>query len=111
MDIKETEQDGITTLAPKGEIDLHASPELREALHEQAEKKVPTLLVDFSKVGYIDSSGLATLVEYVRDSKTFGGKFALYALQPKVKMVFELVRLNELFTIADTREDALAAVK
>ncbi len=110
MDIKVTQEDGTTTLAPKGEIDLHASPKLREALHEQAQNKTPVLLTDFSGVAYIDSSGLATLVEYVRDSKSFNGKFALYALQPKVKMVFELVRLNELFTITDTREEALLAV-
>jgi anti-sigma B factor antagonist len=110
MDIKESHDSGVTTLAPKGEIDLHASPKLREALHEQVEKKAPVLLTDFSGVGYIDSSGLATLVEYVRDAKSFDGKFALYALQPKVKMVFELVRLNELFTITDTRDEALAAL-
>ncbi len=110
MDIKEAHDQGTTTLTPKGEIDLHASPRLREALHAQAEKKTPVLLTDFSNVAYIDSSGLATLVEYVRDSKSFNGKFALYALQPKVKMVFELVRLNELFTITDTREEALAAL-
>ncbi len=72
--------------------------------------KPPALVADFSGVQYIDSSGLATLVEYVRDSKAYGGKIALFGLQPKVKMVFELVRLNELFTIADSRESALAAV-
>jgi anti-sigma B factor antagonist len=61
-------------------------------------------------VKYIDSSGLATLVEYVRDSKAYGGRIALFGLQPKVKMVFELVRLNELFTLADSKDAALAAV-
>ncbi len=111
MDIKETQEDGIITLAPRGEIDLHGSPLLREALHEQVKNKTPILLTDFSEVAYIDSSGLATLVEYARDSKPYQGKFALFALQPKVKMVFELVRLNELFTIKDSREDAVAALQ
>jgi len=110
VEIRKTEEQGAQILQPEGEIDLHASPVLRAELHEFVEAKTPVLLVDFSAVGYIDSSGLATLIEYVRDSKPFAGKFALFGLQPKVKMVFELVRLNELFTIAETKESALATL-
>jgi anti-anti-sigma factor len=110
VEIRKSEEQGATLLALEGEIDLHASPRLREALQEIAESKAEVLLVDFSDVKYIDSSGLATLVEYVRESKAFNGRLALFGLQPKVKMVFELVRLNELFTIADTKENALAAL-
>lgn len=110
MEIRKSEENGARILQIEGEIDLHASPALRAELHSFVETKTPLLLVDFSAVAYIDSSGLATLIEYVRDSKPFGGKFALFGLQPKVKMVFELVRLNELFTIVDTKESALAAL-
>ena len=110
MEISRTEEQGASILAIKGEVDLHASPALRAELHTLAKEKAPIVVADLSGVQYIDSSGLATLVEYVRDSKPFGGKIALFGLQPKVKMVFELVRLNELFTIADSKESALAAV-
>lgn len=108
MEIRKSEEQGATVLALDGEIDLHASPKLRAELQNLVGDKVPLVLVDFSGVQYIDSSGLATLVEYVRDSKGYHGKMALFGLQPKVKMVFELVRLNELFTIADTKENAVA---
>ncbi|MGH8048944.1 MAG: STAS domain-containing protein [Chthoniobacterales bacterium] len=110
VEISKTVEKGASVLELKGEIDLHGSPQLRSELHALVEKKTPALVADFTGVQYIDSSGLATLVEYVRDSKPFGGKIALFGLQPKVKMVFELVRLNELFTIADSKESALAAV-
>jgi anti-sigma B factor antagonist len=110
VEISKTEEQGATILQLEGEIDLHASPALRAQLHELVKAKAPALVAGFSGVQYIDSSGLATLVEYVRDSKPYGGKIALFGLQPKVKMVFELVRLNELFTIADSKESALAAV-
>jgi anti-sigma B factor antagonist len=110
VEIHHTEESGAHILQIEGEIDLHASPKLRAALHECVEKKTPVVLVDFSGVKYIDSSGLATLVEHVRDSKSYTGKIALFGLQPKVKMVFELVRLNELFTLADSKDAALAAV-
>lgn len=101
---------GVETLLITGEIDMHASPTLRKELQACAASKVPTLLVDFSGVDYIDSSGLATLIEYVRSASAYGGKLALFGLQPKVRTIFELVRLNELFTIEDTREAALAAL-
>jgi len=110
VEIHHTEESGAHVLQIEGEIDLHGSPKLRAALQELVEKKTPALVTDFSGVKYIDSSGLATLVEYVRDSKGYGGKIALFGLQPKVKMVFELVRLNELFTLADSKDAALAAV-
>jgi anti-sigma B factor antagonist len=111
VEISKTEEQGASVLQLNGEIDLHASPTLRAELHSLVEAKIPAIVADFSGVQYIDSSGLATLVEYVRDSKPYGGKIALFGLQPKVKMVFELVRLNELFTIADSKEAALAAVQ
>jgi anti-sigma B factor antagonist len=110
VEIHHTEESGAHILQIEGEIDLHASPKLRAALQALVEKKTPAVLIDFSGVKYIDSSGLATLVEHVRDSKGYGGKIALFALQPKVKMVFELVRLNELFTLADSKDAALAAI-
>jgi anti-sigma B factor antagonist len=109
MEIQQSESDGAAVLALSGEIDLHASPALRAKLQSLAGAKPPALLLDFTNVAYIDSSGLATLVEYVRAARAFGGKTLLFGLQPKVKMLFELVRLNELFTITDTRESALAA--
>ncbi len=110
MEIEKTAESGAAILALSGEIDLHASPALRTELRELAAAKTPVLLLDFSDVAYIDSSGLATLVEYVRDAKAYGGSILLCGLQPKVKMVFELVRLNELFTITGTRDEALATV-
>ncbi|MFY8216861.1 MAG: STAS domain-containing protein [Chthoniobacterales bacterium] len=111
MEISECEENGVVDLQLTGEIDLHGSPALRKKLHEIAAAKTPALVVDVSGVSYIDSSGLATLVEYVRDAKPHGGKLALHGLQPKVRMVFELVRLNELFTIAADKASAFAAVK
>ncbi len=110
MVINKSEENGIRIIQPEGEIDLHASPVLRAELQSLAQARVPAVAADFSAVKYIDSSGLATLVEFVRDTKAFGGRIALYGLQPKVRMVFELVRLNELFTITDSKESALAAL-
>ena len=110
MQIAKSTDNGVTTLKLSGEIDLHASPTLRAELQKAVAEKTPTLLVDFTEVEYIDSSGLATFIEYVRECGGFGGKIALFGLQKKVRTIFDLVRLNELFTISETSEAAVAAL-
>lgn len=111
MQIEILKSGPATTLKLSGEVDLHASPELRKQLRSCVEAGTPVLLLDFSGVVYIDSSGLATLIEYVRESTAFGGKLALFGLQKKVRTIFDLVRLNELFAISGSAEEAALAAK
>ncbi len=110
MQIEKTGSGNTITLRLSGEIDLHASPTLRSELQDCVRSKSPNLLLDFSNVDYIDSSGLATLIEYVRESGSFGGKIALFGLQKKVRTIFDLVRLNELFVISETAAEAAVAL-
>lgn len=110
MQIEKLNTGGTATLRLSGEIDLHASPALRAELQKCAHAKTAALLLDFTAVDYIDSSGLATLIEYVRESAAFKGKVALFGLQKKVRTIFDLVRLNELFVISGTADEALAAL-
>lgn len=110
MQIEKVAEPDAVILKLSGEIDLHASPALREELQKCASEKVGVLLVDFSGVEYIDSSGLATFIEYVRSVSANHGKIALFGLREKVRTIFDLVRLNELFTITDTAEAARAAL-
>jgi anti-sigma B factor antagonist len=110
MQIEKSKNNGVTTLRVSGEVDLHASPNLRSELQTCASEKTPMLLVDFNGVDYIDSSGLATLIEYLRDASAYKGKIALFGLKKKVRTIFDLVRLNELFTITDSADAAVAAL-
>jgi anti-sigma B factor antagonist len=110
MQIEKSEENGVTTLKLLGEVDLHASPTLRAELQECASEKTPVLLVDFAGVDYIDSSGLATFIEYLRDASAYQGKIALFGMKQKVRTIFDLVRLNELFTITDSADAAAAAL-
>lgn len=110
MELKETDNGGIIILHLKGEVDLHASPALREALQLKSSNQCPKLLLDFTEVSYIDSSGLATLIEYCRESNEYNGRLALFGMAPRVRMVFDLVRLNELFKIHDDMQAASAEV-
>ena len=110
MQTREHTDKGLQVLVIEGEIDLACSPDLRAILHGYAKKKAPVVLVDFQKVTYVDSSGLATLVEYVRLAQPFGGKFGLAHVSDRVRTIFELVRLTEFLPIYPTLAEARAAL-
>jgi len=110
MQGSERDEDGVHILALDGEIDLESSPELRTLLAARAEAKEPRLVVDFSEVTYIDSSGLATLVEYVQNALKFGGRFALGGVSERLRTVFDLARLGEIFAIYPSTAEAKAAL-
>jgi len=108
MTIEKMSLPEFTVLELTGEIDLHSSGPLKWELKSCLDARTPVLLLDFKRVGYIDSSGLAVLIEYLKESSKFGGKFALFGLEKKVATLFELVRLDQLFIIADDQHSALA---
>lgn len=110
MTIEKMSFPSFTVLEVTGEIDLHSSGPLRSELKACSDARTPVLLIDFKRVGYIDSSGLAILIEYLKDAAKFGGKFALFRLEKKVATLFALVRLDQLFVIADDQERALAGL-
>lgn len=110
MEITEKSEREVAILVIKGEIDLHVSPSLRTTLKAKAQAKTPRLLLDFAAVGYIDSSGLATLIEYYQSARAFQGKLALCSLSPSVRSSFDLVRLTEVFSIFPTEAAALQAL-
>ena len=73
------------------------------------EKKPKTLVVDLSRVSYIDSSGLAALIGAMQNVQEYGGKFALAGLQETVRAIFEIARLDQVFRIFPDVDAALAA--
>ncbi len=110
MQVRESQDDGVPVLHLEGEIDLHQSPELREVLQGHVKVKRPALAIDLSGVDYIDSSGLVTLVEYLRQAQEYDGRLALSGLSGRVKTVFDLVRLSEFLPIYETLDQARAAL-
>lgn len=89
-----------------GDIDLARSPELRVNLLEMTKSKPKRLVVDLTGVGYMDSSGVATLVEALQVQRRHQGKLVLFGLQPKVQSIFEIARLTMVFTIVPDLETA-----
>lgn len=108
MQVEKIEIQGVPALKITGEIDLHASPELRQSLREYLSSQSPRVLLDMSDVDYIDSSGLAVLIEYMKESQAFDGKLGLFGLREKVRSILRLVGLDRFFVFEDTVEKTLA---
>ena len=92
----------------KGEIDLHVSPSVTASLNAIIEKKPRRLVVDLSGVTYIDSAGLAALIQAMQKVEGYGGKFVLAGLQETVRSIFEISRLDQVFQIFPDADAALA---
>src|SRR5919109_2408787 len=101
-------QDRPNVLPLKGEIDLHVSPSVTASLNAMIEKKPERLVVDLSDVTYIDSAGLAALIEAMQKVEAYGGKFLLAGLQETVRSIFEISRLDQVFQIFPDTDTALA---
>jgi anti-sigma B factor antagonist len=96
--------------APEGAIDLHVSPELRASLRTIIDEEKPKrLVVDLSRVPYIDSSGIAVLIGAMQSLEHEGGTFLLAGPQDAVRMIFESARLDQYFRLFPDVEAATAA--
>ena len=102
-------QEGDATVAAlRGEIDLHNSPQVRTALLKYLDDNKPQKLVlNLAEVPYMDSSAIAVLVEALQRLRRTGGKIFLTNLQPRVKGLLEIARLDSIFSIVPTEADAL----
>ena len=103
----EITNDGHAILAVKGEVDMHSSPRVREAQLRALKEGSRWIVIDLTGVGYMDSSGIATLIEGLQFGRSEGREFRLAGLSPAGRDVFEQARLADVFAIFPTRADAL----
>ena len=104
---KRTEGD-YTVLAFSGEVDLHCSPQVREQILTTLNDK-QDLLIDLSAVSYIDSSGIASLVEGFQLAKTNKLKFGLVGVSDSALQVLQLARLDKVFPIHSSVNERIAS--
>ena len=105
VEISTSDSDGVSVILVRGEVDLSTSPELRSAILKAC-KLTDTLGVDLSGVQYMDSSGVATLVEGLKSCSAEKKIFVLVQPSESVMKVLRLSRLDALFDIRDSLGDA-----
>jgi len=102
-------QDRPNVLALEGDIDLHVSPVVTEALNAMIKKKLQRVVIDLSRATYIDSAGVAALILAMQEVEAYGGEFFLSGLQETLRSIFETSRLEGIFRIFPDVDAALAA--
>ncbi len=107
VEVKRTTDGAI--LSPVGEIDLGRAPSFREHLFSAQQSRPQRLIIDLGQVPYMDSSGVATLVEAMQTARRNGSKLVLCNLQDRVRSIFEIARLDTVFTIVANTDDGLTA--
>ncbi len=102
-------RDWIVLQIDEPRLDAHNSSELKNTIQKHLENGENLLIVDLSKVRFIDSSGLGALLSGYKNAKFHQGSMVLAGLQPRVKSMFELTRLNRVFDIFQEAEDVIHA--
>jgi anti-sigma B factor antagonist len=104
----EVSQNGAVTLVEvEGQLIVGNRQELKQQVLEQLEGGDRKFVIDFAKTGYIDSSGLGVLVSLSKKIREQGGELRLSSLNEDLRTLFELTKLDTLFRIADSKEQAL----
>lgn len=101
------EPSGVVVIGVDGQLIVSNRHELKERVAEAVEFGSRKILVDFTNTGYIDSSGLGALVSLAKKLREAGGELRLAGLNEDLRTLFELTKLDTLFSITASRDEAL----
>lgn len=96
----------------KGDVDMNTSPDVRKNLGDLFRQKAVAraILINLSGVRYMDSSGIATLVEAMQNCMKQGMRLRLVEPSASVRDVFEMARLSSIFEIFPSADAALTGL-
>ncbi|MDD1696428.1 MAG: STAS domain-containing protein [Methanoregula sp.] len=108
MDIATTNREGKTVLSIQGRIDTSTALELEKSINKEIGEGNKKILLDFSRVSYISSSGLRVLLATAKKLKNPGDKFGICCLSPEVLKILRLAGFTSIFSIYPSEGEALA---
>jgi len=94
-----------------GEIDMATAPRLRQHVQKVAADKPAGLVLDLDRVDFVDSTGLGVMVGAARRMRMIDGGFRIVCSQSHLNELFHITRLDEVFDIFESLDDALASVR
>ncbi|HEX6498805.1 MAG TPA: STAS domain-containing protein [Micromonosporaceae bacterium] len=100
--------DDRTVLEVGGEIDVYTAPQLREQLIAVVEGGARYVIVDLSRVDFLDSTGLGVLVGGLKRLRSVGGEFVLVCAHERLLKIFRITGLDRVFTLYDSVDAAAA---
>lgn len=108
MNLNQKGVGSVLLATASGRIDLSNADDFTAALATALGASKAALIVDLSKVDYISSAGLRSLVITLKASRTDNKGFAVAALQPMLAEIFTIARLNQVIPIFQTTREAVA---
>ena len=100
---------GVLVVQVDGQLIVGNRQDLKDLIQAALDRGERRILLDFSRTGYIDSSGLGALVSLSKRIREVGGELRLSGLNEDLRSLFELTKLDTLFAITRTPEEALGA--
>jgi anti-sigma B factor antagonist len=107
MELKSRSEGQVKILELSGRFDSYTAPQVRQWLEEAADSEPAQMVLNLSGVHFVDSTALATLVQGMKRCRLLNGDLRLCCLQPPVRMIFELTRLDKAFEVFASEEAAV----
>jgi anti-sigma B factor antagonist len=100
--------DGSAIVDVAGDVDLSRSAAFQRSLLEVVDRRPERIIVNLADVGYMDSSGVASLVKLLSRARRIDLPICLVGMRERVRSIFEITRLDSVFDIYATEQEALA---
>lgn len=110
INITKESEHGIYIIKVEGDVDASSSIYLDKAISDAVEKGQKNIVIDCTELQYISSAGLGVFMSYIQDFEDSDSKFVLFGLSKKVANVFEILGLDQLLTIVDTKDQAISQI-
>ncbi len=108
LDYKLEERMGVPIIHLAGRFDAEAAAFVKGQIANLVNEQQPNLVVELSEVGFIDSLGLAALVSGLKLCRKNRGSLRLVGVQPSVRVLFEITRLDQAFELYTDVDSAFA---
>ncbi|MGQ9455808.1 MAG: STAS domain-containing protein [Armatimonadota bacterium] len=105
-----TLDDNLPVIALEGEVDVYTAPQLKQAIIARLEKGAKRIVVDLTKVEYLDSTALGVLIGGLKRLREADGNLLLICPSARIKRVFEITGLDKIFNIHNCEEEVRQAI-
>lgn len=102
--------DAIPVIELEGEVDVYTAPQLKQRMVELLEGGVKSVVVDLTKVEYLDSTALGVLIGGLKRMKEAEGSLTLVCPNVRIRRVFEITGLDKIFDLCESTDEAEALI-
>ncbi|NLN78159.1 MAG: STAS domain-containing protein [Armatimonadetes bacterium] len=111
LEIELKNVDGLEILDAAGEIDVYTAPQFKEAINTILATGQKHLIVDMSRITYMDSSGFGALLSATRRLRPEGGTINMVNVSPAIDRILKITRLSSVFALHDSLDEAIQSAK